>query len=87
MYYFEKPLITSYTYNEKGIDMWHLKGQIGSMLLNEYAIISEDVELTPGFDNAPVQKATALNLKYDFHTNKITSPTTVSIFGQGFTTE
>lgn len=87
MYFFENPLITSYTYTDKGFDVWHIKGQRGSMLLNEYATISEDVVLTPGFENAPVQKATADSLKYDFHTNKITSPTTVSIFGQAFSTE
>ena len=87
LYFFDNPLITSYTYTDKGMDVWHLKGQRGSMLLNEFATISEDVVLTPGSENAPVQKATAFSLKYDFHTNKITSTDTVSIFGQAFSTE
>ena len=36
LYFFDNPLITSYTYTDKGMDVWHLKGQRGSMLLNDF---------------------------------------------------
>lgn len=88
LYVFEKPLVTTYSYNKDGsVNLWHLKGENGTMIPNKEAVINNNVLIYPGFENSSIERITAKNLHYDFKKNVITSKDLVTIYGKGFKTE
>ena len=88
LYLFDEPLITAYNHKDAGKpNIWHLKGQKGKMVSNDYAIVNGDVVIYPGFKDAVIDKATADNLVYNFSTDEVTSKDLVTIYGHVFQTE
>ncbi|MCI5576832.1 MAG: LPS export ABC transporter periplasmic protein LptC [Succinivibrio sp.] len=86
-YFFDNPLISRYLYDKSNINLWHLKGNKGELIVNKSAAIFGNIILYPGFDDATLQKVEALELFYDFKDNLVTSDKLVTIYGKGFKTQ
>ena len=74
-------------YDKSSINLWHLKGNKGDMVVNKNATIFGNVILYPGFEDATLQKVEATELFYDFKDNLVTSDKLVTIYGKGFKTQ
>ena len=86
-YFFDNALISRYLYDKSNINLWHLKGNKGELIVNKSAAIFGNIILYPGFDDATLQKVEALELFYDFKDNLVTSDKLVTIYGKGFKTQ
>lgn len=86
LYFFENPLISSYSYKDSGIELWHMKGKKGQMVTEKTAHIEDNVIIYPGFENASIKRVTANYLDYDFGLNQVTSEEIVNIYGNDFFT-
>ena len=86
LYLFENPLISSYSYKNNKIELWHMKGKKGHMITDKSAFISDNVLIYPGFEDSAIKRATADYLNYDFGLNMVTSEDLVNIYGNDFFT-
>lgn len=86
LYLFENPLISSYSYKNNKIELWHMKGKKGRMITDKSAFISDNVLIYPGFEDSAIKRATADYLNYDFGLNMVTSEDLVNIYGNDFFT-
>ncbi|MBQ8022956.1 MAG: LPS export ABC transporter periplasmic protein LptC [Succinivibrio sp.] len=86
LYVFENPLISSYSYKDNKIELWHMKGKKGHMITDKSAHISDNVLIYPGFEDSAIKRATANYLDYDFGLNTVTSEELVNIYGNDFFT-
>lgn len=86
LYLFENPLISSYSYKNNKIKLWHMKGKKGHMITDKSAFISDNVLIYPGFEDSAIKRATADYLNYDFGLNMVTSEDLVNIYGNDFFT-
>lgn len=84
LYLFENPLISSYSYKNNKIELWHMKGKKGHMITDKSAFISDNVLIYPGFEDSAIKRATADYLNYDFGLNMVTSEDLVNIYGNDF---
>lgn len=86
LYLFENPLISSYSYKNNKIELWHMKGKKGHMITDKSAFISDNVLIYPGFEDSAIKRVTADYLNYDFGLNMVTSEDLVNIYGNDFFT-
>lgn len=87
LFTFDKPLITTYKYEPNAVNLWHLKGNTGDMIIDKVANVYDEAKVYPGFEDAVIDHADSTKFHYDFAANKVTNDERVTIYGKSFTTD